>query len=314
MAVDYLFNQLVENILENGVWQQPEDVRAKWDDGTPAVAKSLTDIQWKFDVGNTALIPTTKDFANKFALRELWWIWIMKSNKVQDLRDMNKDNKSIWDKWEIPEGTWKGTIGPAYGYQLAQRIMKWKVKDIDKNHIDKTPDKYKFLGPDDVGHDDEYVYLDQVDHLIQSLLKGPGSRRLITTLWVPSDIDKMSLTPCVWNTQWLRWNGRLNLTVAIRSNDICVGNPFNIYQYQILQHMMAQIVNIPVGTLTFNITDAHIYDRHISLVRKQIKEEIQDAPKITLNPEIKNFYDFKIEDIILDKKLPARKYEYPVSI
>jgi thymidylate synthase len=308
--VDLKFNELVKDILENGIWQQPEDVRAKWDDGTPAPARSVTDIQWKFD-NSEALALTNKLFYDRYSLKELWWIWIMKSNRVQDLRDMNKSGESIWDKWEIkdPNSRWFGTIGPAYGYQLAQPVMNWQSSRVELNHLQNPENVPHFV--DDNGM---YMGLDQVDHLIQTLLRSAGSRRILTTLWIPSDLDQMSLTPCVWSTQWLRWGGKLNLTVNIRSNDICVGNPFNVFQYQVLQHMICQIVNIPVGTITFNITDAHIYDRHIELAKEQIGEEIHEAPTLRINPEIRNFYDFKISDVELLNKKPAKKIDYEVSI
>lgn len=308
--IDRYFNNLVNEILENGKWQEPEDVRAVWDDGSPSPAKSITDVQWKFD-NSECLAPTTKVFHDVLSLRELWWIWVHKTNVVQDLRNMNKNNKSIWDKWEYKEGPWKGTIGPAYGYVLAQPVRKWKVSKVNQEHLSEST-RIVIKTAIDLGID--YIMLDQVDDLIQTLVTNPGSRRIITTLWIPKYLDEMFLTPCVWNTQWLRWDGKLNLTVNIRSNDICVGNSFNVFQYQVLQHMIAQVTNIPVGTLTFNITDAHIYDRHIDIVKEQVQEELQEAATLVINPNIKNFYDFKISDIRLENKpVGVKDYKYEVS-
>jgi thymidylate synthase len=326
--IDLLTNALITNVLENGIWQEPEDVRAKWDDGSPAYARSVTDIQWKCD-NSEALAITTKEFYEPLAVREGFWIWVFKSNIVQDLRNMNKSGKSIWDKWENkdPNSRWYKTIGPAYGWVLAQRSMLWKVSNLNLSHLNRHS-FYQYMDIDGItitGDDihvmdlDQttpglYIKIDQVDHIIQTMLRGAGSRRILTTLWIPAYLDRMMITPCVWATQWLRHGGKLNLTVSIRSNDICIGNPFNVFQYQVLQFMMAQIVGLPVGTITFNITDAHIYDRHIDLAREQILEPTHDAPKLWINPEIKNFYDFKVSDIKLIGKTPAKKYDYELSV
>lgn len=307
--VDTYFNNLVEKIIQHGKWQRQEDVRAIWEDGSPAIAKSVIDVQWKFD-NDELLYPTTKKFYPMSAIREIRWIWQKKSNRLEELRKLNKSDTSIWDKWEYKNGDWAGTIGPAYGYVLSRKIRRWKLKDVNQDHLDPNSDQVI------VREDGEdFIYLDQVDHLIQSLLRSPGSRRNLTTLWVPEYLDEMKLTPCVWSTQWNFWGGKLNLTVNIRSNDICVGNPFNVFQYQVLQMMISKIVNIPMGTITFNIADAHIYDRHIDLAKQQIIEPIQEAPKLILNPDIKNFYEFDDKDfIIIDKPQNVKRYDYEVAI
>jgi len=307
--VDIYFNNLVEKIIQHGKWQRQEDVRAIWEDGSPAIAKSVIDVQWKFD-NDELLYPTTKKFYPMSAIREIRWIWQKKSNRLEELRKLNKSDTSIWDKWEYKNGDWAGTIGPAYGYVLSRKIRRWKLKDVNQDHLDPNSDQVI------VREDGEYfIYLDQVDHLIQSLLRSPGSRRNLTTLWVPEYLDEMKLTPCVWSTQWNFWDGKLNLTVNIRSNDICVGNPFNVFQYQVLQMMISKIVNIPMGTITFNIADAHVYDRHIDLAKQQIIEPIQEAPKLILNPDIKNFYEFDDKDfIIIDKPQNVKRYDYEVAI
>lgn len=308
--IDHCFNNLVKTILYSGVWQNLEDVRARWEDGEPARTISITDVQWKFD-NSELLYPTTKEFYPMSAIREMRWIWQEKSNKLEDLRRLNKKDKTIWDKWEYKEGKWAGTIGPAYGYVLSRKTMRWKWTNINPDHLNPNQ-KYEIIKEED---GNEYVFLDQVDHLIQTLLRSPGSRRIITTLWVPEYLDEMFLTPCVWSTQWIRWNGNLNLTVNIRSNDICVGNPFNVFQYQVLQRMISQVVGIPVGSLTFNITDAHIYDRHVDLVKMQMNEVIQEAPTLLIDSNVKNFYEFDDTHFkIINKPQNVKRYDYEVAI
>lgn len=279
---DLQYNALVHKILAEGKDQEAEDVRARWADSTPATAKNILNFQFQFDWDRDGVpLLTTKHVAWKTAIKELLWIWQQKSNKVQDLRDVGVH---IWDKWEFQEGDWKGTIGPAYGYQLGKKCRN-------------------------VGG----VMLDQVDYLLYTLSNSPGARRSITTLWDADDLDTMALTPCIWNTQWIRWDGRLHLTVTSRSNDICVGNPFNIFQYYVLQRMVSQVTNIPLGTFTFNITDAHIYHRHIGEVEKQMAEEMYAAPELVIDPTIKNFYDFRIEHFQLNGHYKSKKYEFEVA-
>jgi len=278
---DIVYNQLIHEILENGVWDDPRYVRARYADGTIARAKSITGVQLKFD-NSEVVIPTSKRVPEKAPIHELLWIWQDKSNNVQDLRNRGV---RIWDEWEIKEGEMAGTIGPAYGHQLG-------VKCRNVNGI----------------------MMDQVDYVIYMLKNNPGSRRIMTTLWDKDDLDKMALTPCVWATHWLVKDGKLDLIIQIRSNDMALGNPFNIYQYNVLQRMMAQVTGYELGTFTVNIDDAHIYDRHIEGLRQQIQEKTYPAPKIWINPEIKDFYEFTVDDIKLIDYQWANEYKYEIAI
>lgn len=258
---DIQYNLLINDIIQNGEWDTDQPVRAKWEDGDSAFTKSVISKKLHFDNMEVPIL-TTKRVYWKTAIKELLWIWQMKSNKVQDLRDMNCQ---IWDEWQLSDGT----IGKAYGYQLGQ-----KCRNVNGE------------------------LLDQVDYLIWSLKNNP-SRRMITTLWDKNDLDEMALTPCVWKTNWIVKQKKLHLIVGIRSNDMALGNPFNVFQYYVLQRMIAQVTGYTLGTLTFDIDDCHLYDRHLDALSKQIEREPYPAPTLWINPEVKNFYDFSIDDFKL---------------
>lgn len=217
----------------------------------------------------------------KTAIKELLWIWQMQSNDVRKLQDMNVH---IWDEWMQEDGT----IGKAYGYQLA---------------------KYK-----------------QVDNLIKTIKEDPTSRRMITTLWNIEDLPEMALQPCAFQTLWNINKGKLNCMLTIRSNDWFLGNPFNVAQYAALVHMIAQVTNYKPGRLTVCINDAHIYENHIPQIQEQLglvdMNEMFDAfitdrfckPKLVLNEDIKDFYDFTIDDIKLDGYIPGPKIKAEVAV
>lgn len=288
---DLQYKMLIEDIMENGVWDTEQYVRAKWTDDTPAYSKSVISKKLHFDNMEVPIL-TTKQVYWKTAIKELLWIWQKKSNRVQDLRDMGV---SIWDEWELPDGT----IGKAYGYQLGKPCRSIPSQLVQyKQHL---------LAVD-------YGKLDQVDYLIWSLKNNPSSRRHITTLWDKDDLDEMSLTPCVWKTNWLVKGRKLHLIVGIRSNDMALGNPFNVFQYYVLQRMVAQVTGYELGTLTFDIDDCHLYDRHIEPIKEQIKREPYPAPTLWINPDVKDFYDFTPDDFkLIDYKYhPAIKMEVAI--
>lgn len=293
---DTIYNNVIENILANGIWDKDQSVRTVWADGSPAYTKSIISQQMTFD-GTEVPILTSKRVAWKTAIKELLWIWQKKSNNVQELRDMGV---KIWDEWEIQsqsddnENQWVGTIGPAYGYQMGKKV------------------RYNYgTMADDIN---EPMFLDQVDNLIKELKKNPASRRHITSLWNIDDLDEMALNPCVWHTQWLVKEGKLHLIVGIRSNDMMLGNPFNVFQYYVLQRMIAQVTGYEMGTLTFNINDAHIYERHMNGAAELIKRTTFAAPTLDINPDIKNFYDFTIDDFNLIGYDHGEKLEFEIAI
>lgn len=279
--IDELYNSIVIDIIENGYSNEGEKVRTVYADGTPAYTKSIMSAQLKFDNSEPAIL-TTKQVGWKTAIKEILLFWQQKTNR---LSVMQGQGVRIWDEWEIKEGKWNGTIGSSYGYQLGK-----KVRELNGEKVD------------------------QVDYLLHELKHNPYSRRHVTSLWNIDDLDEMALNPCVWNTQWLVRGNELHLIVGQRSGDVALGIPFNLLQYQVLQMMIAQVTGYKVGSLTFNVSDAHIYDRHLDLMEKQVNGETFEAPYLWMNPNVTNFYDFTIEDFKLAGYKNGGKFEYEVAI
>lgn len=270
---DYYYLSIANKILSEGEMR---------DNRTGIRAISLPHVCITIDLEEDGFpILASKFVGFKTAIKELLWIWQMQSNDVRKLQDMNVH---IWDEWMQEDGT----IGKAYGYQLA---------------------KYK-----------------QVDNLIKTIKEDPTSRRMITTLWNIEDLPEMALQPCAFQTLWNINKGKLNCMLTIRSNDWFLGNPFNIAQYAALVYMIAQVTNYKPGKLTVCINDAHIYENHIPQIQEQLglvdMNEIFDAyrtnrlckPKLVLNEDIKDFYDFTIDDIKLDGYIPGPKIKAEVAV
>lgn len=279
---DVIYAEAIKDVIANGYWDKDQNVRTKWADGTPAYSKSLINKQLYYDNAEVPIL-TTKKVAWKTAIKELLWIWQQKDNNVGNL---NKQGVKIWNEWKLEDQT----IGKAYGYQMGKKC--------------RLLGDYKFYP----------TKVDQVDFLLHELVFNPSSRRLVTSLWNIDDLDEMSLQPCVWNTQWLVKQGKLHLIVGVRSNDVALGNPFNVFQYYVLQRMIAQVTGHELGTLTFNVNDFHIYERHINQLMEQIQREQYDAPELWINPKIKNFYDFTIDDFQLINYQHGEKIDMEVAI
>ncbi|MCY8342802.1 thymidylate synthase [Bacillus haynesii] len=275
---DQQYNAIIQKIIESGISDEEYQVRTKWDsDATPAHTLSIMSEKMRFDNSEVPIL-TTKKVAWKTAIKELLWIWQLKSNDVQVLNDMGVH---IWDQWRLEDGT----IGAAYGYQLGKK--------------NRTANGQK---------------VDQVDYLLHQLKHNPSSRRHLTMLWNPDDLDGMALTPCVYETQWYVKEGKLSLEVRARSNDMALGNPFNVFQYNVLQRMIAQVLGYELGEYIFNIGDCHIYTRHIDNLNIQMKREQYEAPKLWINPDIKNFYDFTIDDFKLIDYKHGDKLIFEVAV
>lgn len=297
-SFDLQYNQIIKSIQRNGYSDEGTDVRTVWADGTPAHTKSKIGLDIRFDNSDIPIL-TTKKVAWKTAIKEMLWIWQMRSNKVQDLRDMGV---RIWNEWELPDGT----IGKAYGYQLNKKNRRARLNLVDFDLLNNHGNGVIVKGG--------YAILDQVDYLIYSLKNNPSSRRHITTLWNPDELDQMALTPCVYETQWHVKENKLHLEVRCRSNDMALGNPFNVFQYNVLQRMIAQVVGLELGEYIYHIGDAHYYTRHEEDLIEQVEQKIYDAPKLHINPKIKNFYDFRIDDFELIDYKHGKSVEYEVAI
>lgn len=258
---DRIYKDLVNDVLENGDWDKDQKVRTVWADGSPAYTKSVICKQVTFDNLEVPIL-TTKKVAWKSSIHELLWFYV---KRTSDATYLDEHNVKIWKEWTNKHNN----IGKAYGYQLGKPIMlKGKLTN-------------------------------QVQNLIDELKNNPASRRHIISLWNIDDLDQMELYPCVWNNQWMIKKGKLHLIVQIRSNDLALGHPFNIFQYYVLQRMVSQVTGYELGTLTFTINDLHIYERHIEPLQEQIKREPFPAPELWINPDVKNFDDFTIDDFQL---------------
>ena len=260
---DEQFIKTCKEIIKNGYSSKGTNVRTKWDDGEEANYFSIVGVQNKYDIGKEfpmiTLRNNTKTYKN--AIDEILWIWQKKSNKVSDL------HSHIWDQWKNAEGT----IGKAYGYQLGK--------------------KYEFKTKEGIR------VMDQVDYVLYLLKHDQSSRRIMTNLFNHEELKDMELEPCAYGTQWLVKEGKLHLILNQRSQDMLTANGWNLMQYAALQYMFAQVSGLEVGTLTHNIGDCHIYDRHIPLVEKLLEAKpIDVTPKLVIKNPTKDFYEFKVED------------------
>ena len=260
---DQIFINMCRNILENGTSTEGEKVRPHWEDGTPAYTIKSFGVVNRYDLSREFPALTLRRTALKTCMDELLWIWQKKSNNVHDL------NSGIWDAWADESGS----IGKAYGYQLG----------------------VKHLYPEGA--------MDQVDRVLYDLKNNPYSRRIMTNIYVHQDLHAMNLYPCAYsmtfNVTTRPGSDRLVLNAILnqRSNDVLAANNWNVCQYALLVMMIAQVSDMEPGELVHVIADAHIYDRHIPLVEELISRPAYEAPKVTLNPEIRNFYDFTVDDL-----------------
>lgn len=264
---DQNFINTCKEILEKGYSSEGTNVRTKWQDGEEANYISIVGVSNKYDVEKEfpmiTLRNNTKTVMN--SIDEILWIWQKKSNNVHEL------NSHIWDQWADENGT----IGKAYGYQLGKKYS-FKTKEGIKE-------------------------MDQVDYLLYLLNHDPSSRRMMTNLFNHEELKDMNLEPCAFGTQWLVKEGKLHLILNQRSQDMLTANGWNTMQYAALQCMFAQCAGLKVGTLTHNIGDCHIYDRHIPLVKQLLEAEPMDVcPKLKINNPTKNFYEFKVEDFVVE--------------
>ena len=272
---DVLFVNMCQNILDNGFSSEGQTVRAKWEDGTPAHTIKTFGVVNRYNLQEEFPAMTLRPTAIKSAVEEMLWIWQKKSNNVNDLKTR------IWDSWADETGS----IGKAYGYQLGV--------------------KYRFAQGE----------MDQVDNVIWQLKNTPYSRRIMTNIYNFNDLMEMGLEPCAYSMTFNVTGNKLNGILNQRSQDILTANNWNVVQYSVLIYMLAQVCGYEPGELIHVISDAHIYDRHIPLVKEMITRPQYPAPKFRLNPDVKDFYDFTVDDIIIEdyEKNPQIK-NIPVAV
>lgn len=277
---DQIFIQMCRDIIDNGTDTRGELVRPHWEDGEKAYTVKRFGVINRYDLSKEFPAITLRKTALKSSVAEILWIWQKKSNRIDELPS------HIWDSWADENGT----IGKAYGYQLAQ--------------------KYKF----------KHGVMDQVDNVLWQLKHTPYSRRIMTNLYNFADLSEMGLEPCAYSmtfnvTKNPEGELVLNSILNQRSSDVLTANNWNVVQYAALTHMFAQVSGMKVGEFVHVIADAHIYDRHIPLVEELISREPLPAPKFWINPEIHNFYDFTVDDVkLLDYNTHEQIKGIPVAI
>ena len=272
---DKLFIETCNEILHNGIPSEGQVIRAKWDDGTPAHTIKKFCIVNRYDLSKEFPLLTLRYTNYKAAIDEILWIWQKKSNNVNEL------NSHIWDSWA--DGY--GEIGKAYGYQLRQK-HKYKEGEFD-----------------------------QVDRVLFDLKNNPYSRRIITNMYNHNDLNEMNLYPCAYEMIFNVTDNKLNAVLIQRSQDVLVANNWNVVQYAILLHMFAQVSNLEIGELVHVIADAHIYDKHVPIVEKILSNQNYEAPKLMINKDIKNFYDFTVKDFqVIDYKYAEKVSRIPIAI
>ena len=278
---DQVFVSMCKDILENGTSTEGELVRPHWEDGTSAYTIKKFGVVNRYDLSKEFPAITLRKTYIKSATDELLWIWQKKSNNINDLKS------SVWDEWADENGS----IGKAYGYQLG------------------------------VKHQYKEGMMDQVDRVIYDLKHTPFSRRIMTNIYVHQDLHEMNLYPCAYsmtfNVTQKKGEERLTLNGILnqRSQDVLAANNWNVCQYAVLMHMLAQVCDMNVGELVHVIADAHIYDRHVPIVKELIQREQFPAPKFWLNPEIKDFYQFTTDDIkITDYVTGEQIKDIPIAI
>ncbi len=249
---DSIFISNCRDILSSGVWDTDMEVRPRWADGTPAHTIKKFGIVNRYDLSQEFPIMTLRRTYWKSAVDELLWIWQKKSNNIKDLRG------HIWDSWADENGS----IGKAYGYQLG---IKYEYPEGE---------------------------FDQVDRVIYDLKNNPASRRILTSIYNFQDLHEMRLYPCAYSMTFNVSGKKLNAILNQRSQDMLTASNWNVVQYAVLVYMMAQVSGLEAGELVHVIADAHIYDRHVSIVKKMLQNEPKPAPTFKIDKSVTDFYSF----------------------
>ena len=265
---DKVFIEMCRDIIDNGTSTEGEKVRPVWEDGTSAYTIKKFGIVNRYDLSKEFPALTLRRTGIKSCVDEMLWIWQKKSNNIHDL------NSHIWDSWADEDGS----IGKAYGYQMQ------------------------------VKHQYKEGMMDQVDRVIYDLKNNPYSRRIMTNIYVHQDLHEMNLYPCAYSMTFNVTDGKLNAILNQRSQDTLMANNWNVLQYAVLVHMFAQVSGLEAVELVHVISAMHIYDRHVEMVKELLNRPSLPAPKFTMNKEIKNFYDFTVDDFNLED------YEYGPSL
>lgn len=271
---DSAYKALVDTIYYNGIWTDT-NVRTKYADGTPATYKAVAGIFFKLDNSkDDAFLLTTKHVAWKTAVKEMYWIYIMQSNKVKDLQDMGVE---IWTPWAKEDGT----IGPAYGAIVSKPTFGYK---------------------------------NQLEYVVETLKKDPNSRRVMINLWDIDNLPEMALTPCCYNLLFNILDGKLYMQLNIRSSDVALGLPFNIFQFQVLHKLIAHECKVEPADMIVMISNLHYYDRHEEKLLNQVDyDELFPDATLKINyPE--SIWDFKPEMVEVLNYKHGPKIDFEIAI
>lgn len=272
---DQVFVKNIQDILDHGVSDEGLKVRPHWEDGAPAHTLSLFGVVNRYDLSKEFPIMTIRRCFWKTAWDEISWIWQKKSNNIHDL------NAHIWDSWADESGS----IGKAYGYQLGV-----------KNHYPEGD-------------------MDQVDRVIWQIKNDPASRRIMTNMYNHHDLNEMALSPCAYSMTFNVSGNKLNAILNQRSQDMLSASGFNTVQYSLLLICIAQATGYEPGELIHVIGSMHIYDRHVELVRELIQNEQYEAPKLWVDPTVKDFYSFTRDSFRMDNyQYSEFGHKIPVAI
>ncbi|MDD6657086.1 MAG: thymidylate synthase [Lachnospiraceae bacterium] len=258
---DKIFKEMCRDILENGTSTEGEKVRPHWEDGTQAYTIKKFGVVNRYDLRKEFPAITIRKTALKSAMDEILWIYQRKSNNIHDLKP------HIWDSWADESGS----IGTAYGYVVGEKFL-YKGEEID-----------------------------QMDYVLKQLKENPYSRRILTNLYQFHDLATGHLDPCCYSATYnVTKEGDdlvLNMVLNQRSQDVLAANNWNVAQYAILLMMVAQVNHMIPGELIHVIADAHIYDRHVDIIKELLDRPEHPAPKVWLNPEVTDFYSFTTDDL-----------------
>ena len=232
--------------------------------------------QMRFDLSAGFPLVTTKKCHLKSIIHEL--LWFLKGDT--NIRYLKDNGVSIWDEWADASGN----LGPVYGYQW----RSWP-----------TPDGR---------------HIDQISQVLEQIRRTPDSRRLIVSAWNVADVDKMKLPPCHAFFQFYVADGRLSCQLYQRSADIFLGVPFNIASYALLTMMVAQVCGLKPGDFVHTLGDAHLYLNHLDQTREQLSRSPRALPTMRINPEVKDIFEFKYEDFILENYDPHPAIKAPVAV
>lgn len=271
---DQIFINRCTEILSSGESNKGMKVRPVWEDGTLAYSTSIFGVRNEYDLQKEFPIMTLRRTALVSAVDEILWIYQKKSNVVSEL------SSHIWDSWKGEDGT----IGKAYGYQIGKKSMR------------------------------NGKMIDQMDFVLQEIKENPTDRGIMTNMFNINELDEMNLRPCAYGTQWKVSGDNLSLILFQRSQDMLTASNWNVVQYAVLLMMVAQVSGLKPHKLIHFIGDCHIYDRHIPIVKKLIGRPTYDAPCVTLNPNIKNFYDFTPFDVYVNGEYKYNQFDDKIEV